>query len=195
MLCKPSTRNKIYKMTLTDKIINLVEQAKTGVARVVNSAMVCTNYLIGKLIVEEYQQGEMRAEYGTGLLQNVSAELTDKLGKGYSVQNLERMRHFFLIYSKSSKELRNSEVFQKSSNCLRIFETPRNPSTLLRILNRRGRNDAYVPSSAQNNPYPTVLSVQQTHFVIGWYRIRHALRPADILPQSVCLSNNRCKPS
>jgi predicted nuclease of restriction endonuclease-like (RecB) superfamily len=108
-------------MTLSDKIINLVEQAKMGVARIANTTMVCTNYLIGKLIVEEYQQGETRAEYGANLLKNVSAELTQKLSKGYSVQNLERMRNFFLIYSKSSKELRNSEVFQKSSNNLRIF--------------------------------------------------------------------------
>jgi predicted nuclease of restriction endonuclease-like (RecB) superfamily len=108
-------------MTLTDKIINLIEQAKARVFRIANSTMVCTNYLIGKLIVEEYQQGEARAEYGASLLQNVSAELTKQLGKGYSVQNLERMRNFFLIYSNSSKELRNSEVFQKSSNCLGIF--------------------------------------------------------------------------
>jgi hypothetical protein len=76
-------------MTLTDKIIALIEQAKAGVARVANSAMVCTYYLIGKLIVKEYQMGEVRAGYGVGLLQNVSAELTQKLGKGYSVQNLE----------------------------------------------------------------------------------------------------------
>ncbi|GHT39565.1 hypothetical protein FACS189437_03280 [Bacteroidia bacterium] len=115
------SENTGIQMTLTDKIINLIEQAKSGVARVANSAMVCTNYLIGKLIVEEYQQGEIRAEYGTNLLQNVSVELTQKLGKGYSVQNLERMRNFFLIYSNSSKELRNCEIFQKSSNSLRIF--------------------------------------------------------------------------
>ncbi|MDR0823483.1 MAG: DUF1016 N-terminal domain-containing protein [Prevotella sp.] len=108
-------------MTLTDRIINLIEQAKSRVARVANSAMVYTNYLIGKLIVEEYQQGEIRAEYGINLLQNVSAELTQKLGKGYSVQNMERMRHFFLFYLKFSNELRNCEVFQKSSNSLRVF--------------------------------------------------------------------------
>lgn len=108
-------------MTLSDKIINLVEEARSGVARIANTSMVCTNYLIGKLIVKEYQQGETRADYGANLLQNLSTELTQKLGKGYSVQNLERMRNFFLIYSKSSKELRNSEVFQKSPSNLRIF--------------------------------------------------------------------------
>jgi hypothetical protein len=53
---------------LTDKIINLVEQAKQGIACVAKSAMVYTNYLIGKLIVEEYQQGKTRAEYGANLL-------------------------------------------------------------------------------------------------------------------------------
>lgn len=113
--------NNIDVMTLSDKIINLVEEARSGVARIANTSMVCTNYLIGKLIVKEYQQGETRADYGANLLQNLSTELTQKLGKGYSVQNLERMRNFFLIYSKSSKELRNSEVFQKSPSNLRIF--------------------------------------------------------------------------
>jgi predicted nuclease of restriction endonuclease-like (RecB) superfamily len=108
-------------MTLTDKIIEIVEQAKSGISRVANSIMVCTNYCIGKLIVEEYQGGETRAEYGANLLQKVSKELTEKFGRGYSVQNLERMRNFFMLYSNSSNELRNSEVFQKSSNNLRIF--------------------------------------------------------------------------
>lgn len=108
-------------MKLSDKIIDLVHQSKKGIAKVTNTAMVYTYYLIGKLIVEELQQGESRAEYGTQLLQNASHDLTTQLGRGYSVQNLERMRNFFLIYSNSSKQLRNSDVFKKSSNHLGIF--------------------------------------------------------------------------
>jgi hypothetical protein len=88
------------------------------VAKNTNATMVFTYFHIGKLLVEEWQQGEKRADYG----KNVSANLTEKLGKGYSVQNLERMRNFFLLYSKSSKELRNSDVFVKSSNTLRISD-------------------------------------------------------------------------
>ena len=67
------------------------------------------------------QKGELRAEYGAELLKQVSADLSAHFGKGYSVQNLERMRLFYSVYSNSSNELRNSDAIQKSSNVLRIY--------------------------------------------------------------------------
>ena len=106
--------------SISDRIIALVEQARQAVARNVNSTMVFTYYHIGRLLVEEWQQGEKRAEYGTNLLANVSTDLAKVFDKGFSVQNLERMRKFFLLYSKSSKGLRNSAVFQNSSTLMRI---------------------------------------------------------------------------
>jgi predicted nuclease of restriction endonuclease-like (RecB) superfamily len=105
---------------LSKKIIDLIESAQSNLAKAANSTMVFTYFQIGNLLVEELQKGENRAEYGTGLLQSVSSELTNKIGKGFSVQNLERMRNFYIMYSNSSKELRNSEIFGKSSNLLRI---------------------------------------------------------------------------
>ena len=105
---------------ISDKIIALIEQARQTVAKNVNSAMVFTYYHIGKILVEEWQQGEKKAEYGTQLIANVSANLTKTFGRGFSVDNLERMRKFFLLYSNFSKELRNSDVFQKSATLLRI---------------------------------------------------------------------------
>jgi predicted nuclease of restriction endonuclease-like (RecB) superfamily len=107
--------------TLSDKISDLILQARSYVAKTTNTAMIFTYFQIGKLIVEELQQGEKRAEYGSHLLADVSMDLTAKFGKGYSVQNLERIRNFFVIYSKSSRALRNSEVFEKSSKELRIL--------------------------------------------------------------------------
>jgi predicted nuclease of restriction endonuclease-like (RecB) superfamily len=113
---------KVKKVgNISDKIISLVKQARQTVAQNVNVAMVFTYYQIGGLLVHEWQKGEKRAEYGTQLLTNVSADLTKAFGKGFSVQNLERMRNFFLLYSNSSTQLRNSDVFKKSSNTLRIF--------------------------------------------------------------------------
>ncbi|MDR3327803.1 MAG: DUF1016 N-terminal domain-containing protein [Prevotellaceae bacterium] len=108
--------------TISNKIAVLVEQARRAVAKNANFAMVATYYQIGKILVEEWQKGEKRAEYGAQLLENVSFDLTATFGKGFSVQNLERMRNFFVMYSNTSKELRNADIFQKSSNVLRIFE-------------------------------------------------------------------------
>ncbi|MCL2073127.1 MAG: PDDEXK nuclease domain-containing protein [Marinilabiliaceae bacterium] len=116
---------------ISDKIITLIEQARRSVAKNINSAMVYTYYNVGRILVAEWQKGEKRAEYGSQLLLNVSADLTNVFGKGFSVQNLERMRNFFLIYSNSSKELRNAKIFQNSSSATRNSDFP-NSSSIMR---------------------------------------------------------------
>lgn len=105
---------------LSDRIIDLIEQARTHIAKAANGTMVSVYFSIGRLIVENVQGGEKRARYGDSLLQQILKDLNQRYGKGFSVQNLERMRNFYSIYSKSSKELRNSDLFEKSSNVLRI---------------------------------------------------------------------------
>ena len=120
-------------ISLSNKIAELIHEARMYLARKTNTAMIYTYFQIGKLIVEELQQGEKRAEYGIQLLESVSTDLSQKFGKGFSVQNLERMRNFFLIYSNSSKELRNSEIFLNSSKELRISTTNNEAITLLPI--------------------------------------------------------------
>ena len=107
---------------LSSKIIELIENARFSIAKNTNSTIVVTYFTIGKMIVEGLQAGEKRAEYGKGLLTKVSIDLMNKFKRGYSVQNLERMRNFYSIYSNSSKHLRNSEIIKNSSNILRIFD-------------------------------------------------------------------------
>lgn len=51
---------------------------------------------IGQRIVEIEQDGAVRSEYGASLLQRFSDDLTLQLGRGYSRQNLDRMRTFYL---------------------------------------------------------------------------------------------------
>lgn len=118
---------------LSNKIILLIQDVRAKVATYANTAMVCTYFEIGKMIVEELQSGEKRAEYGTNLLKIVSKDLIKKDLKGFSVQNLERMRNFYVLYSNSSTELRNSSVFQKSSNELRIFNNTEHNIKILPI--------------------------------------------------------------
>ena len=120
------------KNNISDKIIALVEQARQVIIKNVNTVMVFTYYHIGKILVEEWQQGEKRAEYGAQLIENVSADLTKTFGRGFSVDNLERMRKFFLLYSNSSKELRDSAIFQKSATVMRISEDSQKSATLSR---------------------------------------------------------------
>lgn len=63
--------------------------------------MVMTYRTIGQYIVEYEQGGADRAEYGSGLLQKLSDDLTSRFGKGFSVYNLRDMRKFYLTYPKA----------------------------------------------------------------------------------------------
>ena len=84
-----------------NRVANLLRNAKQLVVHNVNSVMVNTYYLVGKMIVEKEQQGKMRAEYGKELIQKLSKRLQREFGKGFSVDNLENMRRFYIVYSKS----------------------------------------------------------------------------------------------
>ena len=75
-----------------ERIRQILESARTGAARSVNTAQVIANWLIGQEIVEEEQRGKKRAGYGEQLLRDLSARLTSEFGKGFSVDNLEMFR-------------------------------------------------------------------------------------------------------
>ena len=88
--------NLFYK-----RVANLLYDARKSVIRNVNSVMVNTYYLLGKMIVEKEQKGKMRADYGKELIQKLSKRLQKEFGKGFSADNLENLRKFFIVYSKS----------------------------------------------------------------------------------------------
>lgn len=82
-------------------IKKLIEQAKSFVVQSINTTLVFTNYHIGRMIVEDEQQGSERAKYAEKTLKNLSQRLTKEFGKGYTKRNLELMRKFYVIYSKA----------------------------------------------------------------------------------------------
>ena len=83
---------------LYDRIRNILESARTSVARTVNTTQVMANWLIGREIVEEEQQGKPRADYGQQLVTQLSKKLTVAYGPGWSVQNLFYMKQFYQSY-------------------------------------------------------------------------------------------------
>ena len=91
-----SDNNNLFK-----EIKDLITQSRKKVIKTVNSEMVLTYFQIGRLIVESEQKGEERAEYGKETLKDLSRSLSAEFGKGFSVDNLENMRKFYLVYGKS----------------------------------------------------------------------------------------------
>lgn len=60
--------------------------------------MVQAYWNIGRIIVEEEQQGQTKADYGKKLLKNISEKLVKDFRKGFSVANLWDMRKFYLTF-------------------------------------------------------------------------------------------------
>src|SRR5487761_2600156 len=77
---------------LFDRIRDILESARSNIARTVNTTQVVANWLIGREIVEEEQQGKRRAGYGAELLRELAARLKADFGSGYGVDNLELFR-------------------------------------------------------------------------------------------------------
>lgn len=93
--------NDLQNKVVFHHVAELLQNARQQVLRTVNSTMTITYFEIGKIIVEEEQNGKDRAEYGKQLLKNLSKQLTKEFGKGFSIRNLEQIRQFYIIYSKS----------------------------------------------------------------------------------------------
>jgi len=87
-----------YNLLIGD-ISSLLESARRTSARAVNTILTATYWEIGRRIIEFEQSGEERAEYGHQLLKNLSYDLTKNFGRGFSADNLESMRLFYLTYS------------------------------------------------------------------------------------------------
>jgi predicted nuclease of restriction endonuclease-like (RecB) superfamily len=83
---------------LVKDLSGLLESARRASARAVNTLMTATYWEIGRRIVEFEQEGEKRAEYGAELLERLSADLTGRFGRGFSRQNLQYMRQFYLAF-------------------------------------------------------------------------------------------------
>lgn len=60
--------------------------------------MTASYWDIGRRIMEAAQRGKRRAGYGEQLIERLSADLTTQFGRGFSRQNLQQMRSFFLTW-------------------------------------------------------------------------------------------------
>lgn len=104
----PKQETAAAQNVLYEQIAGLIRQSREYVRTAVNTAMVYTYYGIGQHIVENEQQGQIRAQYGKAVLKELSERLTKEFGPGWSVDTLENARKLFLVYSKSAPAVRKS---------------------------------------------------------------------------------------
>ena len=175
----------ISSRSLFLSIKHLIQQAQTRVVQNVNSIMVLTYFEIGRMIVEYEQNGKIRADYATETLKILSDKLTNQFGKGYSIDNLSRIRKFYLIYnnrisesvirkfenaSKKDVKIRGN---QKSESVIRKFKNPFSLSWthyffLIKIDDDAERN-FYEIEAVQNNW--SVRELQRQYNSALYYRL------------------------
>jgi predicted nuclease of restriction endonuclease-like (RecB) superfamily len=79
-------------------IVAVVQAARVAVARNINALMTASYWEIGHRIVEAEQKGQRRAGYGEQLVERLAVDLTAQFGRGFSRQNLQQMRLFYLAW-------------------------------------------------------------------------------------------------
>lgn len=122
---------------LYGQIREVLAQARQQTWRQVNQTMVQAYWQVGRLIVEHEQAGQVRAAYGTGLLQGLAHRLTAEFGPGFAVQSLRNFRQFYLTLG--ADEIRSMPWSELSWSHLK---------TLMRVGNEQARR-WYAQEAAQ----------------------------------------------
>lgn len=93
------SNNKIQPNFLFENIKNLIKESQNRIITTISNTMSLTYFEIGRMIVEEEQKGELRANYGKQIIKTLSIKLTKDFGQGFSMRNIEQMRQFYIAYS------------------------------------------------------------------------------------------------
>ncbi|PKK37169.1 hypothetical protein BWI96_07390 [Siphonobacter sp. SORGH_AS_0500] len=83
---------------ILSQIQSIIANAQQKAIRSVDFERVLMYWHIGKVIVEEEQQGEDRATYGTFLIKSISDTFQPQFGTGFSVRQLEMNRQFYRTF-------------------------------------------------------------------------------------------------
>ena len=137
----------------------LLESARTIAAVQVNSIVVCTNFLIGKYIVEHESRGNTRADYAEKMICILSARLTKEFGPGYSERNLWLFKKFYQMYTGTIKVQTASALLldtDKNRNDRQILQTV---SAVFHFPDKKSKNPSYSTSYERKNPsYQEMIS-------------------------------------
>jgi len=142
---------------LFENIKSVIAETQRSIINNVNQAMLLAYFQIGRMIVEDEQGGNHRADYAQETISQLSSALNKEFGKGYSVSNLEYMRSFYITYHSRISQSAIGELKKNAKSQLSIgdFKTPFNLSwthyiQLLKIKNEDERNFYEIEASANH---------------------------------------------
>ena len=101
---------------LVNDLRSIVSKARSKAFAAVNYSLVERNWRIGQRIVEQEQNGALRAEYGKHVIEVASAALTEEFGKGFSKTNIMNFKKFYLKFKELTIPQTLSEEFKKQKH-------------------------------------------------------------------------------
>lgn len=140
------------RKALLQSIKTLIQDARQHVVRNVNTTMLITYFEIGRMLVEDEQKGSHRADYAMKTITQLSISLTKEFGKGYSVDNIERFRNFYLSYKKRI----SASLMRKSSGSKNSKPSDRRKPV---------KNETTVTSQSVIGQFDFPFSLSWTHYV------------------------------
>ena len=150
---------KLTTIQLFKNIQTLVQQSRRELYTIANTTLTETYFHIGRLIVEYEQQGKSRALYAKETLLTLSDKLSNAVGKGFSVDNLENMRKFYLVYREDyAKYISKNQI---SEAVPRKFKSSNKSETVSRKLSENQKSE---PVARKLSLSPFKLS--WTHYVM-----------------------------
>ena len=107
----PNEEQQLPTAFLTD-IRSIIDTGRRQAYAAVGQYAIATFGNVGRRIVEEEQNGQGRAAYGTGLIKNLAEQLIPVYGTSYSKRNLDYYRKFYLLFP--NEEIVNARVHNLS---------------------------------------------------------------------------------
>jgi len=154
--------------------------------RSINAVMTATYFLVGRAIVEHEQGGATRAAYGGRLLKRLGADLSSRFGRGFSADNLETMRRFYVAYaSEISETLPRKSSTDKS-------ETLSRKSTLDGLSDRFALPWSHYVLLVRRSRSPQARAFYETEALRGGWTVRQLQRQIDTqFYERTALSRNK----
>ena len=151
---------------LISDIKNILNYARSQATSAINTAMLNAYWKIGERIVNEEQGGNIRADYGTSTLKELSKQLTFELGKGFSPRNLQNYRLFYKLFP--DWEIWNARVPNLTWTHIRA---------ILRVSDKTAREWYLTEASSQMWSSRTLDRNIATQY---YYRLLSSSNPAEV---------------
>lgn len=135
---------------LFNSVKHVLDSAFRNIYRAANTSIVTAYWEIGRLIVQDEQNGATRADYGKQILKELSEKLISEYGRGYSVANLKNFRQFYLVFPDLFAANLLSDSDMQIRQTLSSVLSWSHYSLLMRVENAKAR-EFYMKEAATQN--------------------------------------------